>query len=157
MRLQYEPSGPYAVRVAFAVVGSDETVEWIIGRGLLADGLEGPVGEGDIHVWSADEYDLCILLTPPAPSDRSAVRVRLPLVLHNTGAKPMVVQDLRLTFPDEPCLPSAILVGVLTVASANRSGRGAEVAGRVRHGRQRSAATLHRVRGSVFRIRSGAP
>jgi hypothetical protein len=32
----------------------------------------------------------------------SMARLRLPLVLHNTGAKPIVVQDLRLTFPDEP-------------------------------------------------------
>ncbi|MGW3729612.1 hypothetical protein [Streptomyces sp. NPDC000851] len=29
-------------------------------------------------------------------------RLRLPFVLHNTGAKPIVVQDLRVTFPDEP-------------------------------------------------------
>ncbi|MFE9867826.1 hypothetical protein ACFYPZ_34810 [Streptomyces sp. NPDC005506] len=33
---------------------------------------------------------------------RSVARLRLPLVLHNTGAKPIVVQDLRLSFPDEP-------------------------------------------------------
>jgi hypothetical protein len=45
MRLQYEPSDPYAVRVAFTVVGSDETVEWIIGcrRSLNLD----PVGVGE--------------------------------------------------------------------------------------------------------------
>ncbi|MFD5794209.1 hypothetical protein ACFWIO_11840 [Streptomyces diastatochromogenes] len=29
-------------------------------------------------------------------------RLRLPLVVHNTGAKPIVVQDLRVTFPEEP-------------------------------------------------------
>ncbi|MFE2970501.1 SsgA family sporulation/cell division regulator [Streptomyces sp. NPDC059340] len=68
MRLQCEPSDPYAVRAAFAVVGSDETVEWVIGRDLLADGLEGPAGEGDIRVWPAEERDvsdLYILLNPP--------------------------------------------------------------------------------------------
>ncbi|MFE5028645.1 hypothetical protein ACFRAO_36470 [Streptomyces sp. NPDC056656] len=32
----------------------------------------------------------------------SMTRLRLPLVFHNTGAKPIVVQDLMLTFPDEP-------------------------------------------------------
>ncbi|MFK0022749.1 SsgA family sporulation/cell division regulator [Streptomyces sp. NPDC090798] len=67
--LQYEPSDPYAVRAAFTVVGSDETAEWIIGRDLLADGLEGPTGEGDIRLWPAEEHDvsdLYILLNPPA-------------------------------------------------------------------------------------------
>ncbi|MGW4518655.1 hypothetical protein ACWEO4_43720 [Streptomyces sp. NPDC004393] len=34
--------------------------------------------------------------------DCSMARLRLPIVLHNTGAKPIVVQDLMLTFPDEP-------------------------------------------------------
>lgn len=46
MRLQYESSDPHVVRAAFDVVGGDETVEWIIGRDLLDDGLEGPVNEG---------------------------------------------------------------------------------------------------------------
>lgn len=69
VRLQYEPSDPHVVRAAFDVVGSDETVEWIIGRDLLADGLEGPAGEGDIRVWPVEEEhdgsDLYILLNPP--------------------------------------------------------------------------------------------
>ncbi|MFD9003702.1 SsgA family sporulation/cell division regulator [Streptomyces sp. NPDC059582] len=67
MSLQYEPSDPYAVRASFAT-GSDETVQWIIGRDLLADGLEGPAGEGDVRVWPAEEHgasDLYILLNPP--------------------------------------------------------------------------------------------
>ncbi|SOD89505.1 SsgA family sporulation/cell division regulator [Streptomyces sp. Ag109_G2-15] len=69
MSLRYEPSDPYALRAAFTVAGSDETVDWIIGRDLLADGLKGPAGEGDIRVWPADEHDLgdvYILLSPPA-------------------------------------------------------------------------------------------
>lgn len=73
MRLRYEPSDPYAVRAEFNTVGSDETVEWIIGRDLLVDGLKGPVGEGDIRVWPADEADGCalyILLMPPAGTAR---------------------------------------------------------------------------------------
>ncbi|MEV5958258.1 hypothetical protein AB0M11_31635 [Streptomyces sp. NPDC051987] len=32
----------------------------------------------------------------------STARLRLPIVLHNTGPKPIVVQDLVLTFPEEP-------------------------------------------------------
>jgi hypothetical protein len=48
MRLRYELSDPYAVRVAFTVDESDEAVEWIIGRDLLIDGLNCPVGEGDV-------------------------------------------------------------------------------------------------------------
>ncbi|MGX5185809.1 SsgA family sporulation/cell division regulator [Streptomyces avermitilis] len=69
MKLRYEPSDPYVVRAAFTAVDSDETVEWIIGRDLLIDGLEGPAGEGDISIWPADGPDCCdsyILLNPPA-------------------------------------------------------------------------------------------
>ncbi|MFE5082008.1 hypothetical protein [Streptomyces mirabilis] len=39
----------------------------------------------------------------------SMARLRLPLVLHNTGAKPIVPQDLRLTFPDEPAFHLPLL------------------------------------------------
>ncbi|MFD7229089.1 SsgA family sporulation/cell division regulator [Streptomyces sp. NPDC059881] len=68
MRLRYEPSDPYAVRVAFTADGSDETVNWIIGRDLLIDGLKGPVGEGDVQIWPAGERDrgaVYIVLKPP--------------------------------------------------------------------------------------------
>ncbi|MFF3904473.1 SsgA family sporulation/cell division regulator [Streptomyces sp. NPDC001848] len=52
MRLRYEPADPYVVRAAF-FVHSDEPVEWVLGRDLLADGLNGCAGHGDVRIWSA--------------------------------------------------------------------------------------------------------
>ncbi|MEU2427013.1 hypothetical protein ABZ619_39375 [Streptomyces sp. NPDC007851] len=46
----------------------------------------------------------------------STTRLRLPLILHNTGPKPIVVQDIILTFPDEP----ASHLPLLWVASLSR-------------------------------------
>ena len=53
--LYYNADDPYAIRMAFHV-GTDEPVEWIFARDLLAVGLEGPAGEGDVQVWPADEH-----------------------------------------------------------------------------------------------------
>lgn len=52
MRLQYEPTDPYVVRAAF-FVHSDEPVEWVLGRDLLAEGLKGSAGYADVRIWSA--------------------------------------------------------------------------------------------------------
>ncbi|MER6265485.1 SsgA family sporulation/cell division regulator [Streptomyces sp. NPDC059688] len=52
MRLRYEPNDPYVVRAAFFIHG-DESVEWVLGRDLLIDGLKVSAGEGDIRVWPA--------------------------------------------------------------------------------------------------------
>jgi sporulation and cell division protein SsgA len=46
----YSGSDPYAVRMAFHV-GTDEPVEWIFARDLLAAGIESRQGDGDVHVW----------------------------------------------------------------------------------------------------------
>jgi hypothetical protein len=46
----YSGGDPYAVRMAFHV-GTDEPVEWIFARDLLAAGIESRQGEGDVHVW----------------------------------------------------------------------------------------------------------
>src|SRR5579859_928926 len=46
----YSGSDPYAVRMAFHVC-TDEPVEWIFARDLLAAGIESRQGEGDVHVW----------------------------------------------------------------------------------------------------------
>jgi hypothetical protein len=48
--LYYSRRDPYAVRMAFHV-GTDEPVEWIFARDLLAAGMQGRQGEGDVHVW----------------------------------------------------------------------------------------------------------
>jgi hypothetical protein len=52
--LYYNAADPYAIRMAFHV-GTDEPVEWIFARDLLAAGLDRPAGEGDVQVWPGDE------------------------------------------------------------------------------------------------------
>jgi hypothetical protein len=48
--MYYSATDPYAVRMAFHV-GTDEPVEWIFARDLLAAGIEARQGEGDVQVW----------------------------------------------------------------------------------------------------------
>ena len=48
--LFYSREDPYAIRIAFHV-GLDEPVEWIFARDLLAMGIEGHEGQGDVQVW----------------------------------------------------------------------------------------------------------
>jgi Streptomyces sporulation and cell division protein, SsgA len=48
--LYYSSEDPYAIRIAFHV-GLDEPVEWIFARDLLAMGIEGREGDGDVQVW----------------------------------------------------------------------------------------------------------
>lgn len=54
--LNYSGSDPYAIRMAFHV-GTEEPVEWIFARDLLADGLMGPEGDGDVRVWPSAPAD----------------------------------------------------------------------------------------------------
>ena len=48
--LYYRGDDPYAIRMAFHV-GTDDPVEWIFARDLLAEGLDGTAGDGDVRVW----------------------------------------------------------------------------------------------------------
>lgn len=50
--LDYCADDPYAIKMSFHV-GTDEPVEWIFARELLAAGLETAVGDGDVKVWPA--------------------------------------------------------------------------------------------------------
>ncbi len=63
--MYYSGSDPYAVRMAFHV-GTDEPVEWIFARDLLAAGIESRQGEGDVQVWPssvscAEDDDLDVI------------------------------------------------------------------------------------------------
>jgi hypothetical protein len=48
--LHFNGNDPYAIRMAFHV-GSEDPVEWIFARDLLADGLMTPEGDGDVQIW----------------------------------------------------------------------------------------------------------
>jgi sporulation and cell division protein SsgA len=54
--LYYSGTDPYAIRMAFHV-GTDEPVEWIFARDLLAAGIESRQGEGDVQVWPSEPAD----------------------------------------------------------------------------------------------------
>jgi hypothetical protein len=46
----YSSKDPYAIRIAFHV-GLDEPVEWTFARDLLANGIKGRDGLGDVAIW----------------------------------------------------------------------------------------------------------
>jgi Streptomyces sporulation and cell division protein, SsgA len=69
--LYYSAEDPYAIRMAFHV-GTDEPVEWIFARELLAAGLDAPAGEGDVRIWPADDGGEGILnIALSSPSGRA--------------------------------------------------------------------------------------
>jgi len=58
--LDYCADDPYAIKMSFHG-GTDEPVEWIFARELLAAGLASPVGEGDVKVWPAEVHGADVL------------------------------------------------------------------------------------------------
>jgi len=51
-RLRYDAADPYAVQVCFHLEArAVEPVSWSFARDLLAAGLDGPSGLGDVRVW----------------------------------------------------------------------------------------------------------
>jgi hypothetical protein len=51
--LRYDVADPYAVHAAFHAAG--DTVEWVFARELLAAGLQGEAGIGDVRVWPSSD------------------------------------------------------------------------------------------------------
>lgn len=47
--LEYTSSDPFAVVAVFRT--SRSPIRWVFARDLLAEGLFGPAGDGDVHVW----------------------------------------------------------------------------------------------------------
>ncbi|MGZ4594870.1 MAG: SsgA family sporulation/cell division regulator [Actinomycetes bacterium] len=47
--VHYDADDPYAVHATFRT-GDAAGVTWVFDRGMLADGLHGPSGEGDVHI-----------------------------------------------------------------------------------------------------------
>ncbi|MER5341274.1 SsgA family sporulation/cell division regulator [Streptomyces mirabilis] len=89
MTLRYEPTDPYVVRAAF-FTDTDEQTEWVLGRELLADGLTGSTGCGDIRVWPAvgrGDQAMYIVLGSPAGTALLEVPVQdVRTFLENTEA-----------------------------------------------------------------------
>ncbi|GAA4657305.1 hypothetical protein GCM10023347_04950 [Streptomyces chumphonensis] len=50
--------------------------------------------QGKLQLYEPHSFAAC--------ANQQKTLLRLPLVMYNTGAKPIIVQDLRLRFPDEP-------------------------------------------------------
>jgi len=66
--LYYYADDPFAIRMAFDVC-TDEPVEWIFARDLLAAGLQERAGEGDVRISPGNRIDrdvLNIVLTSPS-------------------------------------------------------------------------------------------
>ncbi|MFI1926234.1 MULTISPECIES: SsgA family sporulation/cell division regulator [unclassified Streptomyces] len=51
--LRYDSADPFAVHVDFPpeVSLAGEAVTWTFGRALLEQGVSGPAGSGDVHIW----------------------------------------------------------------------------------------------------------
>src|SRR5215210_6811022 len=74
--LCYEPTDPFAVRIAFGDVGDENGVveldeggiAWLLSRELLQAGLEAPAGDGDVRLWPAHAATDVLFLHLRAPS-----------------------------------------------------------------------------------------
>jgi hypothetical protein len=74
--LCYDPTDPFAVRIAFGDVGDqndlvdveDAGIAWLVSRELLQSGLDRPSGEGDVRVWPAHAATDVLFLHLRAPS-----------------------------------------------------------------------------------------
>lgn len=67
VELRYDTRDPFAVVAAFRS-GRAGWVEWVFSRDLLADGLLGEAGEGDVRVRPADDDPEIVVVELDSPS-----------------------------------------------------------------------------------------
>jgi hypothetical protein len=126
--LCYDPTDPFAVRIAFGDVG-DETrlvdvddagIAWLVSRELLQSGLDRPSGDGDVRVWPAHGATDVLFLHLRAPSGEALFEL----------SRATVAAFLRQT---ETLVPSGSESDMLTLdeeLQALLSGGGADPTGR---------------------------
>ncbi|WP_254552381.1 SsgA family sporulation/cell division regulator [Kitasatospora sp. MMS16-BH015] len=104
--LDYDPADPLVVSLTFHLPG-DHPVVWTVARGLLLDGLRGPVGEGDVQV-----------RPHPGQPDRIELQLHSPTGSAFLGASRAALQEVlqrtTLLVPVGAELPAEELDGALT-------------------------------------------
>ena len=126
--LCYEPTDPFAVRIAFGDVGDERDlvdveeagIAWLVSRELLQSGLDRPSGEGDVRVWPAHGATDVLFLHLRAPSGEALFEL----------SRATVAAFLRQT---EALVPSGSESGMLSLdeeLQALLSGGGTDPSGR---------------------------
>jgi hypothetical protein len=126
--LCYDPTDPFAVRIAFGDVGDENGlvdveeagIAWLVSRELLQSGLDRPSGEGDVRVWPAHATTDVLFLHLRAPSGEALFEL----------SRATVAAFLRQT---EALVPSGSESGMLSLdeeLQALLSGGGADPTGR---------------------------
>ena len=126
--LCYDPTDPFAVRIAFGDVGDENDlvdvdeagIAWLVSRELLQSGLDRPSGEGDVRVWPAHGATDVLFLHLRAPSGEALFEL----------SRATVAAFLRQT---EALVPSGSESGMLSLdeeLQALLSGGGADPSGR---------------------------
>ena len=126
--LCYDPTDPFAVRIAFGDVGDERDlvdveeagIAWLVSRELLQSGLDRPSGEGDVRVWPAHGATDVLFLHLRAPSGEALFEL----------SRATVAAFLRQT---EALVPSGSESGMLSLdeeLQALLSGGGADPSGR---------------------------
>lgn len=126
--LCYDPTDPFAVRIAFGDVGDgndlvdveEAGIAWLVSRELLQSGLDRPSGDGDVRVWPAHGATDVLFLHLRAPSGEALFEL----------SRATVAAFLRQT---EALVPPGSESGMLSLdeeLQALLSGGGADPSGR---------------------------